>query len=144
MLSSFTMLKRCVRLRLYISLKQVENVVNAKQNHNVAARDIMLIDVRSTAEVAKTGLIPSAVNIPLPILRDVLAPDSVIDDAEFASFFGSPRPVKGTTQIIFYCAHGVRSAIACEVAEELGFDNAQNFSGSWAQWYNVHSPPAPE
>lgn len=133
------MLRRCCRQLVYISIEQVENVVKAKQKYSEAVKDVMLIDVRSTAEVAKTGLIPTAVNIPLPILRDVLAPDSVLDDAEFASFFGAARPVKGTTQMIFYCAHGVRSAVACEVAEELGFDNARNFSGSWAQWYNVHS-----
>ncbi|KPI89708.1 hypothetical protein ABL78_1201 [Leptomonas seymouri] len=135
------MLKRCLHLCLYVSLEQVENIVRAKQNHCEAARNVMIVDVRSTAEVAKTGLIPFAVNIPLPILRDVLAPDSVIDDAEFASFWGSPRPVSGTTQIVFYCAHGVRSAVACEVAEELGFSNALNFSGSWAQWYDAHSSP---
>ncbi|KPA77726.1 putative mitochondrial hypothetical protein [Leptomonas pyrrhocoris] len=133
------MLKRCFRLHFYISLEQVANIVKAKLNHSEAARNVMLIDVRSTAEVAKTGLIPSAVNIPLPILRDVLAPDSVVDDAEFAFFFGSPRPVKGTTQMVFYCAHGVRSAVACEVVDELGFDNARNFSGSWAQWHNAFS-----
>jgi thiosulfate:glutathione sulfurtransferase len=137
------MFKYSCRLRLYISLEQVEKIVKAKLKHSEAARNIVLIDVRSTSEVAKTGVIPSAVNIPLPILRDVLAPDSVIDDDEFVSFFGAPRPLKGTTQMVFYCAHGVRSAIACEVADELGFDNAGNFSGSWAQWYNAHGAPAP-
>ncbi|KAK7197357.1 Rhodanese-like domain containing protein [Novymonas esmeraldas] len=125
-------------LSRYVSIDQVSRIVRAKHSGSDAVRHVQLIDVRSTAEVAATGLIPSAVNIPLPVLRDVLDEAGVLDEAEFESVFGAARPVRGVTQIVFYCAHGVRSAIACDVAEELGFENAGNFSGSWAQWHYTY------
>ncbi|KAG5484685.1 hypothetical protein CUR178_07278 [Leishmania enriettii] len=134
------MLRRTWCARRYVSIDQVANIVKAKQSCCDAARNIQLIDVRSTAEVAGTGIIPFAINIPLPILRDVLSPDSILKDDEFEFFFGGPRPVQGVTQIVLYCAHGVRSSVACELAEELGFENAGNFSGSWAQWYSAYGP----
>ncbi|KAG5485577.1 hypothetical protein LSCM1_07666 [Leishmania martiniquensis] len=132
------MLRRAWCARRYVSINQVANIVKAKKSCCDAARNIQLIDVRSTAEVAVTGMIPSAVNIPLPVLRDVLSPESILMDDEFEYFFGAPRPVRGVTQIVLYCAHGVRSAVACELVEELGFENAGNFSGSWAQWHSTY------
>ncbi|GET86405.1 hypothetical protein, conserved [Leishmania tarentolae] len=132
------MLKRTWCLSRYLNIDQVSNIVKAKRSCSDAVRNIQLIDVRSTAEVAATGMIPSAINVPLPVLRDVLSPDSVIKDDEFEFFFGGARPVQGVTQLVLYCAHGVRSDIACEIAEELGFENACNFSGSWAQWYHAY------
>ncbi|CBZ24303.1 conserved hypothetical protein [Leishmania mexicana MHOM/GT/2001/U1103] len=136
------MLRQTWCLCRYLSIDQVAKIVKAKQSGSYAVRDIQLIDVRSTAEVAATGMIPSAINVPLPVLRDVLSPDSILEDAEFEFFFGGPRPVQGVTQIVLYCAHGVRSAIACEIVEELGFDNAGNFSGSWSQWYHAYGTPS--
>ncbi|AIN96060.1 rhodanese-like protein [Leishmania panamensis] len=126
----------------YFTIDQVANIVKAKQSCSDAVRNIQLIDVRSTAEVAATGMIPSAINVPLPVLSDALSPESIIEDDEFEFFFGGPRPVQGVTQLVLYCAHGVRSAIACELAEELGFENAGNFSGSWAQWYHAYGTPS--
>lgn len=130
------MLRKCSSLFNYISLEQVVNIVKAKQAGHPSASNILLVDVRSTGEVAKTGVIPTAVNIPLPILADILdedAPDS-IDDEEFAETFGVGRPERGETQLVFYCAHGIRSAMAVEMSEQLGYSGAFNFSGSWAQW----------
>lgn len=136
------MLRRTWCLFWCLSIDQVAKIVKAKQSCSDAVRNIQLIDVRSTAEVAATGMIPSAINIPLPVLRDVLSQDSILEDDEFDFFFGGARPVQGVTQIVLYCAHGVRSAIACEIAEELGFENVSNFSGSWAQWYHAYGTPS--
>ncbi|KAG5510603.1 hypothetical protein JKF63_06901 [Porcisia hertigi] len=132
------MLRRTWGLSQYFTVDQVAKLVKGKQSGSDAVRNFQLIDVRSTAEVAATGLIPTAINIPLPVLRDVLCPESILDDEEFAFFFGGARPVRGVTQIVFYCAHGIRSAIACELSEELGFENAYNFAGSWAQWFHTY------
>lgn len=130
---------RCsAALRAYISIEQVIKVVEAKAAKHESVRHVELIDVRSTGEVARTGLIPFAMNIPLPMLADVLGEDEVIDDTEFKAVFGGEKPTKGVTQLIFYCAHGVRSAVACEIAEQLNYTNSLNFSGSWAQWSYLH------
>lgn len=130
------MLRRYAALLRYLSLEQVAGLVKAKQVDRSAATNVQLVDVRSTAEVAKTGMIPTAVNIPLSILGDVLdeeGPDA-IEKEEFYETFGVARPQVGSTQLVFYCLHGVRSAVAVEVAEQVGYTNAYHFSGGWAQW----------
>ncbi|CCW64617.1 unnamed protein product [Phytomonas sp. EM1] len=119
----------------HISLNQVMGIVRAKQVNDPLAATKMLIDVRSTAEVAQTGMIPTAINIPLSILPDVLNYDNNdLTENDFEETFKIKCPVKGDTILIFYCAHGVRSAKAAEIAEQLGFTGALNFSGSWAEW----------
>lgn len=132
------MYRTCQLLLRYVSLEQVTNVVRAKADHSPAVNHTLLIDVRSTAEVAQTGLIPSAVNIPLPILEDVLDHDGPMDATDFEATFGVPRPPLQTSDLIFYCAHGVRSATAADVAERLGYQQTYNFSGSWAQWHYTY------
>lgn len=146
------MLRRGAVLFHYIGLDQVTALVQAKLAHHPSVAHTILVDVRSTAEVAKTGVIPTAVNIPLGILSTVLDSCAQMDPAEvsansaslplsaetFAATFGVPPPVKGVTQLVFYCAHGVRSATAVELADQFGFTGARNFSGSWAQWEHMH------
>ncbi|EPY15143.1 endoplasmic reticulum protein [Strigomonas culicis] len=125
-------------LRHYVSIEQVTNLVRAKAAASPAVARTLLIDVRSTAEVARTGLIPTAVNIPLPILQDALDPDGAIDDDAFEAAFGVARPEPARSDLIFYCAHGIRSATAADVAERLGYARTYNFAGSWAQWYHTY------
>lgn len=126
------------RVRLnYASLEQVANVVKLKLASSPAVRDVQLIDVRSTAEVATTGMIPSAINIPLSILTDVLDDAETVSEEDFMETFMHTPMEKERTQLIFYCAHGVRSAVAADIAEGMGYRNPLNFSGSWAQWFHA-------
>lgn len=51
-------------------------------------------------------------------------------DAELGKAIGATRD----TEIVFYCRSGRRSAIACEMAEGLGFRKVANYEGSWLDW----------
>ncbi|KAG8342568.1 Rhodanese like domain [Trypanosoma vivax] len=121
-------------IRASVTVQQVVGVVRAKLSGNKAVENTLIVDVRSTGEVAQTGIIPTAINIPLKLLPAALSDE--VDDDEFLDVFGVPKPQKGVTQLIFYCAHGVRSATATEVAEDAGYTNAKNFGGSFTDWQN--------
>ncbi|KAJ5758038.1 uncharacterized protein N7511_006732 [Penicillium nucicola] len=94
---------------------------------------IKLVDVREPAELIGTGIIPSAVNIPLASQADALflTPD------EFETRFGFEKPVaeEGET-IVFYCKAGVRAKTAAQMAVQAGYDPKAVgvYWGSWLDW----------
>ncbi|KAJ5142772.1 uncharacterized protein N7515_001559 [Penicillium bovifimosum] len=100
---------------------------------------LILIDVREPAELTGTGIIPSAVCIPLASQPDAmyLTPD------EFETRFGFPKPDPGPSaeggepaQMVFYCKAGVRAKAAAQMAVQAGYDPATIgvYMGSWLDW----------
>ncbi|TRX96900.1 hypothetical protein FHL15_002206 [Xylaria flabelliformis] len=88
-----------------------------------------LIDVREPNELASTGRIPGAVNIPI-----MTAPESFhITPSEFEERFGYDRPDKDA-EVVFYCKAGVRSRAASVMAREAGWTNVGEYPGSWTEW----------
>lgn len=96
----------------------------------LTTQDILIIDVREPDEVA-LGTLPSAVNLPLSRLDDVLSPtyNAGAFQKEFA--FQKPAP---SQKIIFFCRSGKRSASASELAGKHGYPNIRNYVGSWLEW----------
>jgi rhodanese-related sulfurtransferase len=89
--------------------------------------------VREPAELTGTGIIPSAVCVPLASQPDALflTPD------EFETRFGFPKP--GSEQegeMVFYCKAGVRARAAAQLAVQAGYDPARIgvYEGSWLDW----------
>ncbi|KAJ5206834.1 hypothetical protein N7472_003282 [Penicillium cf. griseofulvum] len=100
-------------------------------------KPIILIDVREPAELQGTGIIPSAVSIPLASQPDALylTPD------EFETRFGFAKPDPAEregepAQMVFYCKAGVRAKTAAQMAVQAGYDpsNIGVYSGSWLDW----------
>jgi rhodanese-related sulfurtransferase len=95
--------------------------------------DYLLIDVRNTEELeGNMPLIPTAVNIPLPDFGSALM---MADSKRFESMYGIKKP-SHNDKIICYCRSGRRSQSACEILEQLQFDNVYNYEGSALDWYN--------
>ncbi|KAJ5861014.1 uncharacterized protein N7529_008324 [Penicillium soppii] len=94
---------------------------------------VILIDVREPAELTGTGIIPSAVSIPLASQPDAL----YLTADEFETRFGFPKPelVEGA-QMVFYCKAGVRAWAAAQMAVQAGYDPARIgvYDGSWLDW----------
>ncbi|KAL2826814.1 Rhodanese-like domain-containing protein [Aspergillus cavernicola] len=97
---------------------------------------IILIDVREPAELSSTGIIPSAIAVPLASQPDALflTPD------EFETRFGYPKPgVEGADQeaeLVFYCKAGVRARAAAQLAVQAGYEEGRIgvYDGSWLDW----------
>jgi len=84
---------------------------------------VVVIDVREPAEWAR-GHIPEAIHIPLGSLLD------------------RPRDLLPQDNIIFVCAEGVRSAVACEVAAAIGRRQLYNLEGGTIAWARQGFPLA--
>lgn len=78
--------------------------------------DFILVDVRTSLELKKLGVIPGAVHIPIDELRDR------IDELD------------ARKETILYCAVGMRSYVANRILAMKGFDNVKTLTGGFASW----------
>ncbi|RMZ88303.1 hypothetical protein DV736_g4474, partial [Chaetothyriales sp. CBS 134916] len=90
----------------------------------------ILIDVREPAELASTGTIPTAINVPV-----ASAPDAFfLPVEEFEAKYGFERP-GDDKEVVFFCKAGVRSTAAARLAAKAGFGGkVGEFPGSWNEW----------
>ncbi|KAF9885806.1 hypothetical protein FE257_012388 [Aspergillus nanangensis] len=97
-------------------------------------KDLILVDVREPAELTATGIIPSAVCVPLASQPDAL----FLTPEEFETRFGFAKPgAEGQDgDVVFYCKAGVRARAAAQLAVQAGYDPARVgvYEGSWLDW----------
>ncbi len=89
--------------------------IDVEQAKSLMEQGIRVIDVREPFEWTQ-GRIPNATHIPLNTLL-AKAQELLTDD-----------------HLIFVCAEGVRSAVACEVAAAVGRTNLYNLEGGTVAW----------
>jgi rhodanese-related sulfurtransferase len=77
---------------------------------------VQVVDVRNPGEAKVTGMLPGAVNLPLPQLLDHL---------------GDLDPAAPT---IVYCAGGYRSSVAASTLRANGFDTVADLIGGYGAW----------
>lgn len=106
--------------------------------------DVVVIDVREPIELAGGRLEESFVRHDVQAqagyipLGDILEGGALAMDAEsFEEEYGFAKPSKDEI-VVFSCAAGVRSASACQIAEEIGFTtNPVNYVGGWNEWSHL-------
>jgi rhodanese-related sulfurtransferase len=81
--------------------------------------DVLFLDVREPAEVAASGKVPGALNVPRGLVEFRADPSSPLHDAAFDR----------AKTVIAYCASGGRSALVGKTLLEMGYRNVQNLGG---------------
>ena len=91
--------------------------------------DYCIIDVREPDEVAQSGKVKNALNIPRGVLEFRMKPD---------------QEIKADQPILVYCGGGSRAALAGKTLLEVGFTNVQNLGGykDWVEAGGEIDPPA--
>jgi rhodanese-related sulfurtransferase len=79
------------------------------------SQNTVWIDVREPGEW-QDGRIPGSTLVPLNTL------------------LLSPRQYLSKDNVVFYCAQGIRSAVACEVAAAVGLTKIYNLEGGIIEW----------
>ncbi len=92
-----------------------ERVDAEKSKELYDSKSAVWIDVREPGEW-DAGHIPGATLVPLNTL------------------LVSPRNYLNGDGVVFYCAQGVRSAVACEVAAAVGLTKIYNLEGGIQDW----------
>jgi rhodanese-related sulfurtransferase len=78
---------------------------------------IILLDIRQGEEYRR-GHLPGALLIPRGVL-EVQAPQMLRDTEQ---------------EIIVYCGSGMRSALACDVMQQMGYSNVWSMAGGFRAW----------
>src|ERR1700726_1629908 len=89
----------------------------------IAKRNALVVDVRDALEVAASGKIAGAVNVPRGMLEFRADPESQYHDKNF----------ERRKTVILYCVSGGRAALAGKLLKELGYDDVYNL-GSFKDW----------
>lgn len=99
--------------------RRVPVITPAQAAEMLRAGDVLLVDVREPAELAQTGRLKGAINLPLATLAERADPASPAHEPALRT----DRPV------ILYCASGKRSAAAGQALLRLGYGAVYNLGG---------------
>src|SRR5688572_6739632 len=99
----------------------------------VGNEDTIFVDLRGDVELANTGMISGAVNVPRGMLEFVIDPASPYHNPIF----------KSDKAFIFYCASGGRSALAAQRAQEMGLERVTHMGGGLKAWKEAGYPLEP-
>lgn len=90
----------------------------------VGSSDHVFVDLRDGTEQAKTGIIEGAIPSSRGMMEFHIDPESPVHKPAFNQ----------DKTYIFYCASGGRSAMAAQVAIEMGLSPVLNISGGVGAW----------
>lgn len=101
----------------------VPKITPAQAKEMITKGNTLVVDVRDSAEVEKSGKVAGAVNVSRGMLEFRADPESPYHDKSFD---------KDKT-VIVYCASGGRSALSGKVLKDFGFANVYNL-GAFKDW----------
>ncbi len=85
--------------------------------------DVVFVDLRDVRELKREGGIPGAFHCPRGLLEFWIDPESPYHDAVFAE----PK------EFVFFCNLGWRSALAADIAQQMGL-NTCHIDGGFEAW----------
>ncbi|HXH83006.1 MAG TPA: rhodanese-like domain-containing protein [Candidatus Tectomicrobia bacterium] len=107
--------------------------ISIEEARDIHARgDAVFVDLRDVRELDREGMIPGAFHCPRGMLEFWIDPDSPYHKEVFAS--GKP--------FVFYCNLGWRSALAADVAQQMGLERVADMDGGFTAWKEAGLPVA--
>lgn len=103
---------------------KVKTVPAAEARALLGKPDVVFVDLRDSAELARDGKIPGAVHVNRGMLEFTLDPTLPYHNPVFSS----------GKKVVFYCASGGRSALAAATAQDMGLENASHLGGGFKGW----------
>ena len=99
--------------------------------------DTVLVDIRDIRELQREGKVPGAFHCPRGMLEFWIDPASSYHKPKFAE----------DKRFVFFCAGGLRSALAAQVAQQMGLKPVAHIRGGFGAWKNaggaVEAPDQP-
>ena len=109
---------------------QIE-VLSPQQAHVLSqADDVVLVDIRDPRELQREGRVPGALHAPRGMLEFWIDPESPYHKPVFAS----------GKRFIFFCAGGLRSALATKTVQDMGLEPVAHIEGGFGAWREAGLP----
>ncbi|HEX6001297.1 MAG TPA: rhodanese-like domain-containing protein [Hyphomicrobiaceae bacterium] len=110
--------------------RELEEIEAADAVKLVGRDDVVLVDIRDVRELARDGKVPGAVHAPRGMLEFWIDPVSPY----FKPVFGQDK------QYVFFCAGGLRSALAAKTAQDMGLKPVAHILGGFGAWKKAGGP----
>ena len=104
--------------------QQVETVTAQQACALHGEGDVQFVDLRDVRELYREGKVPGARHVPRGMLEFWIDPESPYHKPLFTE----------DKQFVFYCNLGWRSALAAQVAKEMGLENVCHIEGGFEAW----------
>ena len=109
-------------------------ILSIEEARSLHGKDNMtFVDLRDIREIVKTGRIEGARHVPRGMLEFWIDPES----SYHKKFFSEDKT------FIFYCASGLRSALAAKVAQDMGLSPVAHVAGGINAWIEASGPIDP-
>lgn len=92
--------------------------------------DVVLVDIRDPRELQREGKMAGAFHCPRGMLEFWICPDSPYHKPVFAD----------DKEYVFFCAGGLRSALAAKVAQDMGLKPVAHMIGGFGAWKKAGAP----
>ena len=90
----------------------------------------MLVDIRDIRELQREGKVPGAFHCPRGMLEFWMDPQSPYHKPIFAD----------DKKFVFFCAGGLRSALAAQTAQYMGLKPVAHIKGGFGAWKKAGGP----
>jgi rhodanese-related sulfurtransferase len=92
--------------------------------------DVLLVDIRDPRELSRDGRVPGAFHCTRGMLEFWIDPQSPYHKAQFAE----------DRKYVFFCAGGMRSALAAQTAKRMGLKPVAHIRGGFGAWKKAGGP----
>jgi rhodanese-related sulfurtransferase len=115
--------------------REIETVPVEQAIARAKGGDVVLVDIRDIRELQRDGRVPGAFHCPRGMLEFWIDPDSSYHKPVFAQ----------DKSFLFFCAGGLRSALAAHTAQRMGLKPVAHIKGGFGAWKKAGGPvEAPE
>lgn len=110
--------------------REIETVPAEEAVKLISRNDTVLVDIRDIRELQREGRVPGAFHCPRGMLEFWIDPQSPYHKTVFAE----------DKKFVFFCAGGLRSALAAQTAQQMGLKPVAHIQGGFGAWKKAGGP----
>ena len=110
--------------------KEIETISTEDAIKLQGRDDTVLVDIRDIRELQRDGKVPGAIHCPRGMLEFWIDPNG----SYFKPVFGQDK------KFVFFCAGGLRSALAAQTAQRMGLKPVAHIEGGFSAWKKAGGP----
>ena len=115
--------------------REIETLDTAEAIKLAGRDDVVFVDIRDIRELQRDGKMPGAFHCPRGMLEFWIDPNG----SYYKPLFGQDK------KFVFFCAGGMRSALAAQTAQRMGLKPVAHIRGGFGAWKKQGGPiEAPE
>jgi rhodanese-related sulfurtransferase len=124
---------KSVKSMVAAAKREIEELEAAEAVKLIGRDDVVLVDLRDPRERERDGKVPGTFNVTRGMLEFWIDPDSPYHKQTFAE----------DKKFVFFCAGGLRSALAAKTAQDMGLKPVAHVLGGFKAWKDAGGPVEP-